>query len=219
MRKLGGHNNATRAVAFSPGRCDLVPGGDDRTTKLWRVWDGALLTRVQVGSRVRAVAFSPNGQLLATGSGGSAQVWRVSDGTLVRTFAPAFGGIVPSVAFSPDGTRLAAGSLDGTLRVWLVSSGALKLTRTLRPADTNSSVTSVAFSPDGTTLVAGNDEACNRPEHGTLRFWRVSDGTLLHLFDQQTATYVSAVAFAPRGGVYAYTRATDGVVAVARNPS
>ncbi|MEI4927299.1 hypothetical protein Q8G50_32805, partial [Klebsiella pneumoniae] len=84
--------------------------------------------------------------------------------------------------FSPDGTRLAAGSLDGTLRVWMVASGALTLTLTLPAGDTNGSVTAVAFSPDGATLVAGNDEVAPAPEHGTLRFWRASDGTLLHLF-------------------------------------
>jgi hypothetical protein len=36
-------------------------------------------------------------------------------------------------------------------------------------------VTSIAFSPNGFGLLSGNDEVSPSPEHGTLRFWRVSE--------------------------------------------
>jgi hypothetical protein len=56
------------------------------------------------------------------------------------------------------------------------------------------------------------------PEHGTVRFWRSADGAPLRLFDQQGGVYVNSIAFSPLGTVFAYSRATDGVVVVARNP-
>jgi WD40 repeat protein len=217
VRTLPGHSNATRSVAFSPNGALLASGGDDRTAKLWRVSDGTLLRTLSVGTRVRSVAFSPGGQLLATGAAGSVSLWSVSTGALMRTLT-GFTDQVMSVAFSPDGSKVAGGSLDGTIRVWLVSNGAVSLHLTLPPSTPNGSVTSIAFSPNGFALLSGNDEVSPAPEHGTLRFWRVSDGALLKLYDQATDVYVSSVAFSPQGTAYAYTRAIDGQEVVASTP-
>ena len=58
---------------------------------------------------VGSVAFSPDGQTLASVSGDrTIKLWRVSDGTLLRTLWHTGG--VTSVAFSPDGQTLASGS-------------------------------------------------------------------------------------------------------------
>jgi WD40 repeat protein len=62
-------------------------GVEDDTIKLWRVSDGALV-RTLTGHTydVYSVAFSPDGSLLASGSGDDTiKLWRVSDGALVRT--------------------------------------------------------------------------------------------------------------------------------------
>jgi len=65
-----------------------------------------------------------------------------------------------SVAFSPDGNTVASGSLDGTVRLWNASTGAL--VRTL--AGHTDWVRSVAFSPDGNTIASGSDD-------GTIVLW------------------------------------------------
>ncbi|WP_247689505.1 WD40 repeat domain-containing protein [Streptomyces sp. RK62] len=57
-------------------------------------------------------------------------------------------GDVDTMVFSPDGTRLAVVGLDGTLRLWHLSTGAL---RTLR-AGHDQPLRAVAFAPDGRTL-------------------------------------------------------------------
>jgi hypothetical protein len=73
---------------------------------------------------VNAVAFSPNSQLLASGSGGrwrgdnTVRLWRVEDGELMRTLKGHTDYRVWSVAFSPDGELLASGSVDQTVRLW-----------------------------------------------------------------------------------------------------
>src|SRR5439155_5165029 len=65
----------------------------------------------------KAVAFSPNGQLIATASyDKTVKLWK-RDGTLLKTF---YGhkNQVNAVAFSPDGTTLASASHDKTVHLW-----------------------------------------------------------------------------------------------------
>jgi WD40 repeat protein len=217
VRTLSGHSNATRSVAFSPDGTLLASGGDDRTARLWRVSDGALQRTLADGSRVHSVAFAPDGNTVVSGDqGGSVKLWRVSDGTLLRTLT-GFSGIVTQVAVSPDSNLIAASSLDETIRLW-GSDGRLVSVLRLPPSTPTGSVTSIAFSPDGTTLVTGNDEVNPSPEHGTLRFYRVSDGALRQVYDRQTDVYVSSVFFSPLGDSFAYARAIDGVLTVTVNP-
>ena len=211
---LSGHQNATRSVAFSSSGTMLASGGDDRTAKLWRVSDGALLRTFANGSDVRSIALTSDDGTLATGDeAGRVRLWRVFDGTLVRTLT-GFAGLVTQVAFSPDRTLVAASSLDGTLRLWRVSDGTLVRTLRLPPSTPNGNVTALAFHPSGALLVTGNDEVTPAPEHGTLRFYRVSDGTSQGVISQQTGVFVGAVAFSPTGDALAYTRGVDGVLTV-----
>jgi WD40 repeat protein len=70
---------------------------------------------------VGSVAFSPDGRLLASGSGDNTiKLWDVASGSEVRTLTGHTKG-VNSVAFSPDGRLLASGSGDGTIRLWDIS--------------------------------------------------------------------------------------------------
>jgi WD40 repeat protein len=67
-----------------------------------------------------SVAWSPNGQILASGGhNGTIQLWRVSDGRLIRTLE-GHTSTVNSVAWSPDGHTLASGSSDSTVRLWSI---------------------------------------------------------------------------------------------------
>ena len=109
---------------------------------------------------VTAVAFSPDGQLLAFASEDcTAKLWEVASGREVRTLT-GHSACVTAVAFSPDGQLLASASDDGTAKLWEVASG--REVRTLSGQITKIGdwvnvdywVTAVAFSPDGQLLAS-----------------------------------------------------------------
>ena len=85
------------------------------------LYDASTLEEVRyipTDAPVRSIAFAPDGQTLASGSrDGTVRLWRVADGTLLRTLE-GHTAWVRSVAFAPDGQTLASGSEDGTVRLW-----------------------------------------------------------------------------------------------------
>jgi hypothetical protein len=67
---------------------------------------------------VKAVAWSPNGSRIASGSNdNTVQVWSAADGSTPYTYQGHIGS-VDAVAWSPDGSRIASGSDDSTVQMW-----------------------------------------------------------------------------------------------------
>jgi len=119
---------------------------------------------------VKGVAFSPDGQRLATASwDGTAKVWDTESGNELLTLR-GHSLAVNGVAFSPDGKRLATASYDQTAKVWDAASGQELLT--LKGHD--SFVKSVAWSPDGKRLATASDD-------GTVQVYALDIHELLDL--------------------------------------
>jgi hypothetical protein len=139
---------------------------------------------------VDAVAFSPDGRLLAVGSYGRVVLWDVKAVRPVRALTSVLGA-VNDARFSPDGTLLAVGggqpSAKGDLRLYRVADG--KLLAVLGGhADV---VFSVACSPDGKHLASASFDK-------TVRLWDVARQKQEWVFTGH-ADSVYAVAFSPDG--------------------
>jgi len=129
-RQFHDHTTGIFSVAYSPdGRCIATGGGGVVKGAGWiydhevRLWDAAGKLRGRFGSDLffpRALAFSPDGRSLLTGSDNSAPIAETSDGSSlrlwsletlaeVRRFGRYTSGI-QAVAFSPDGRFVVSGS-------------------------------------------------------------------------------------------------------------
>ncbi len=112
------------------------------------------------GISITRVAFNPDGNTLAAGtggymtSGGTAQFWDVEQ--RVQTgYLPGSGSML-DMAYSPDGSLLATTSAFSLLRVWDMDDASPTFGEVLyAPEDSRGDVMSVAFSPDGETLATG----------------------------------------------------------------
>jgi RNA polymerase sigma factor (sigma-70 family) len=115
------------AVCFSPDGATLAAWHDMPDKHLVRLWDvatGRELCRY-VGHQAGgwALAFSPDGKLIASGGGDVARrdnavhLWEAASGRLIRRFDGHHSG-VSSLAFSPDGCKLASGGGDATILIW-----------------------------------------------------------------------------------------------------
>jgi WD40 repeat protein/actin-like ATPase involved in cell morphogenesis len=120
---------------------------------------------------VNAVAFTPNGKFMASGSSdGTVRGWSLRTGESVGTL-PGPQDRVTCVSFSPDGRFLAAGGLDKTIRVWKLPKG-----EPLHAFKHMDWVWSIAVSPSGQILASGGADK-------KIKLWSLETDELLNTLD------------------------------------
>ncbi len=113
----------------------------------------------------KAVAWSPDGQRIASGSiDRTVQVWNATTGRQIGTYR-GHSHSVYAVAWSPDGRRIASVSEDKTVQIWDATTG----NRVFTYHGHSHSVCAVAWSPDGRRIASGSDDK-------TVQVWDATTG-------------------------------------------
>lgn len=164
-------------LAFSPdGSLLAISAGG--TVSLWNVSDPrrpALAGKIPAapGAALDAIAYSPDGQTLATaGANGRLYLWDTADPrhpTPRGAPIDAGTGQANAVAFGQDGGILAVGGANGHLRLWDLAKSDTHPTAIAFLNGPANGINAIAFSPDGRTLAAaGNDSR--------IWLWTLADG-------------------------------------------
>ncbi len=174
--------NRVYGVAYSPDGKTLASAHGDRTVRMWDVETrelkrtlGGSLTATSLERRghkyaVRSVAFSPDGNILASGGrGGRMLLWDAGTGRL-KQFVLRHAGAVWSLAFSPDSNTLAAATEGGYVYIYDVSNPQ-RVERKHRLRAHSVRAWSVAFSPDGRFLASGGGDT-------VIRLWDYETGSI-----------------------------------------
>ncbi len=135
---------------------------------------------------IRSFAFSPDGQLLASGSyDRTARIWNAATGKQLHVLPHS--GYVLAERFSADGRSLVTSSQDGAAYVWDVANGQ----RELLLVGATGAVNEAAFSPDGSEIATASDDRLGR-------LYYSQDGRLLAPL-AGSATAVTSIGFDPSG--------------------
>ena len=221
------HDTAVHGIAFNEQGSLLASGGGDYLAKLWQTsdmsagYDGhsshpnhpvkPIKTMRGHTDSVFAVAFSPDGQRLASGGYDRIiRIWQFDLGNkeeqaTILTKLSGHEGTVMDISFSKDSKLLISGGKDKTARVWDASEG--RILATLTPE--NGNIRSVAWQGFEHNLYLGGDNGWS--------IWSQSNNKLIRRLWNGGAT-IGTIAFDPAGHFLA-AAGDDGKVRIWDNES
>ncbi|ELS03107.1 WD40 repeat-containing protein [Xenococcus sp. PCC 7305] len=163
----------------------------------------------QLPSSSKVIAFSPNGEMLATGSGipinynfihgvsSTVEIRRVSDGKIIQTLEFPF---ATSLAFSPNNNLIAAGNVGREIKIWRISDAQLVHSFT-RAKINRARTTFIAFTPDGQALIASAgrySRISDKPSQ--ISVWELNSGYSRYTISKP----YTCVAASPDGEILAF---------------
>lgn len=195
------HEVSIQSGALSSDGLRLLTGGRDNIARIWTL-DGNVAPVDFRGHQgiVRFIAFSHNGEMLLSGGedgtarkDGTARIWDVATGRLVRLFDPKDGHVL-TAGFSPDSRRIVIGTSGGApARVWDATTGE----ELIRLPKHDSSVWAATYSPDGRQIITAD-------HLGFIKVAEAATGRELLSFRGHSAAVVS-LAYSSDGRLFAST--------------
>jgi WD40 repeat protein len=117
VHALRGHSGAVLSLAFTRDGKFLASASLDYTIKVWELASELPVRTLELREAAVAVAFSPDGERLASAGENSLNIWDVTSWDSLRGWSPHAGAIGP-LMFSPDGKSLLCAHRDGSVVRW-----------------------------------------------------------------------------------------------------
>ncbi|KAJ5319743.1 hypothetical protein N7508_000026 [Penicillium antarcticum] len=178
-KMVNSHSTRVQCLAVSPnGR--MVASS---TTEIIRLWDSDTGKEIQTLqghlSSARSVGFSPDSQIVASGSTDrTVKLWNARTGSILQTFDHT--DWVDSVAFSLDGRMIVSAS-SNIIKLWDAKTG-----QELQTLPGHSRfIQSIAFSPDGLTIASQSDDI--------IKLWDITTGQELQTLESHSADSVQSI--------------------------
>ncbi|MEM8932735.1 MAG: WD40 repeat domain-containing protein, partial [Acidobacteriota bacterium] len=185
------HPQALLDARFSPDGELVMTVGSAGYLRLWATTPPYGLVGEPIGDakkHVESAEFDPLGARIVTADlGGTARIFRVADGALLRTLEGHTDRLV-AASFAPDGARVVTASADARSQIHDAASGALiaDLHGHLGP------LTTVTFSPDSRRVLTASEDR-------TARLWDVETGQEMAIVGKHLGA-VHQATFSPDGG-------------------
>jgi serine/threonine protein kinase len=183
--------------AFNPGGSVLAAGASGGDTCLFDMSTGKRTAILSPGltnvGGTTYLAYSPDGDTLASAFYLTAYLWNPVTGTRTATLHDPGSFNVAGVAFSPDGHILATADGNGNAYLWSTTTGTIAAT--LHDPD-SSGLEGVAYSPDGHILATAD-------ANGSVYLWNTTTNTVTAALANKCGQYVTDIAFSPDGRILA----------------
>ena len=176
IQVVGENTGEILSIAWSAKSNMLATGATDRVVSLWDMSKKTRFTDLRQEDRAESVAFTPDGKLLAVGSGQPESesdktivLWDVASATR-RGLLKGHPQSVVSLDFTPSGDSLVSAGGDETIRIWDVqTSSFLTFFR-----GHGLPILTLNYSPDGKMIASGD-------AIGSIQLRNLESGTLLEL--------------------------------------
>lgn len=166
-KKVGDFKPNSSVTAVAAHGSTAAIGGEDTSVQICAISGSSLSPKAEIKTSrnpISALAFSPDGSLLAVGdSRGRVLIYKAADGSLVTDRWTAHTARITSLAWNESGTHVASGALDTNIFVWSLNN----------PGDWLQVTNAHKEGVNGVSWISGGSKIASAGADAAVKVWKV----------------------------------------------